>query len=140
MIILTIVLFSIFVILAVIHLIWAFDVPWGFDVALPTNEHGERVNNPKKSDCVIVGLGLFTFALFYLLRSNIILLDLPFWVFRYGGWVIPSIFIIRAIGDFKYIGFFKKIRNTNFGHMDTKYYSPLCLFIGLIGSIIQIIK
>jgi hypothetical protein len=140
MIILKIILCGIFVILAVIHFVWAFGVQWGFDIALPTNEHGERMINPKKSDCIIVGLGLSAFALFYLLRSNIILLNVPFWVFRYGGWVIPSIFIIRAIGDFKYIGFFKKIRNTDFGQMDTKCYSPLCLLIGLIGVIIQIIK
>jgi hypothetical protein len=138
--ILIIILYSIFLILAVIHIIWAFGVQWGFDVALPTNKQGERVNNPKKLDCVIVGLGLFAFALFYLLLSNIILLDVPFWVFRYGGWVIPSIFMIRAIGDFKYIGFFKKIRNTDFGYMDTKYYSPLCLLIGVMGVIIQIIE
>lgn len=140
MIILTIILFIIFLILAVIHFIWAFGAKWGFDYALPTNEKGEMMINPKKSDCIIVGLGLSAFALFYLVQSNIIFLELPYGIFSIGGWIIPSIFNIRAIGDFKYIGFFKKIRYTNFGRMDTKCYSPLCLMIGTMGVIIQVIR
>lgn len=140
MIILIMILFIIFLMLAVIHFIWAFGVQWGFDIALPTKENGERTINPGSIECVIVGLGLSAFALFYILQLNIIQLNLPNWIFNFGGWLIPSIFILRAIGDFKYIGFFKKTRETNFGQMDTKYYSPLCLLIGIIGVIIQIVK
>ena len=140
MIILIMILFIIFLMLAVIHFIWAFGVQWGFDIALPTKENGERTINPGSMECVIVGLGLSAFALFYILQLNIIQLNLPNWIFNFGGWLIPSIFILRAIGDFKYIGFFKKTGETNFGQMDTKYYSPLCLLIGIIGVIIQIVK
>ena len=140
MILLIMILFIIFLMLAVIHFFWAFGVQWGFDIALPTKENGERTINPGSMECVIVGLGLSAFALFYILQLNIIQLNLPNWIFNFGGWLIPSIFILRAIGDFKYIGFFKKTRETNFGQMDTKYYSPLCLLIGIIGVIIQIVK
>jgi len=58
---------------------------------------------------------------------------------EYIGWIISSIFIIRAIGDFKYVGFFKKIKNTKFAEFDTKYFTFISLIIGLIGIIIELI-
>ena len=43
-------------------------------------------------------------------------------------------------GDFKYIGFFQKLKTSKFGKMDSKLFSPLCLTIGLIGIIIELNK
>ena len=37
----------------------------------------------------------------------------------------------RAIGDFKYVGFFKRVRGSKFARMDTLVYSPLCLLLAL---------
>lgn len=54
----------------------------------------------------------------------------PDWSFIYGGWTLASIFIIRAVGDFRWVGLFKKQRGTLFAKRDTFLYSPLCLFIG----------
>jgi hypothetical protein len=73
---------------------------------------------------------------------NLIDLDLPVWLDilrKYGIWAIIVIFLVRAIGDFRYVGFFKKYRNTKFGKNDTKYYSPLCLLIGILGIMIIVI-
>jgi len=41
------------------------------------------------------------------------------------------VFLFRAMGDFRVLGFFKKERNTEFAKLDTRIYSPLCLFLGL---------
>ncbi|WP_307347298.1 DUF3995 domain-containing protein [Metabacillus malikii] len=49
--------------------------------------------------------------------------------------IITFIFFLRAIGDFKYLGFTKKIKNTNFSKYDTALYTPLCLYLGLIFMI-----
>ena len=73
-------------------------------------------------------------------NSGIISYDLPDWIIKYGGWIIPIIFILRAIGEFKYVGFFKRIKQTEFGKLDTKFFSPLCLTIGLIGILIELMK
>ncbi|WP_236336773.1 DUF3995 domain-containing protein [Paenibacillus auburnensis] len=54
----------------------------------------------------------------------------PDWSFIYGGWALASIFILRAVGDFRWVGFFKKQQGTVFAKRDTFLYSPLCLFIG----------
>lgn len=123
----------IFVLLAVLHLFWASGGRWGFEKSLPVNESGERIMNPKKRDSLIVGVGLLFFALFYWLKAKGIALDLPGWVMMVAGWLIPTVFFLRAIGDFKYVGFFKKLRGTDFGVRDTRIYSPLCLFLGIGG-------
>jgi len=128
----------IFLILSILHLYWALNGKWGFEESVPQNENGEQVLNPKKTDSTIVGIGLFIFASFYWIKIELIVIELPFYLMQYGGWVISTIFIFRAIGDFKYIGIFKKIRNTNFGKLDTRFYSPLCLVIGCIGIIIEL--
>jgi hypothetical protein len=140
MITLPILLFLIFLTLAAIHFNWMLGGQWGFDNALPTKPNGERVLNPKPIDSAIVGIGLTGFALFYLFTSSMVNVEIPDWLVKYGGWIIPSIFILRAIGDFNYVGFFKKVKETNFGRMDSKYYCPLCLLVGIIGGIAQIMK
>lgn len=137
---LSILLSVIFIILGLIHFTWAFGGKWGLEKTLPTKESGERVLNPKKFDSAVVGLVLTFFGLLYLLKSGLLILDIPIWIITYGSWIIPSIFILRAIGDFKYIGFFKKIKNTEFGKTDLKIFSPLCLVIGIIGILIQLMN
>lgn len=138
--ILSILLVIIFFALGLIHFNWVISGEFGFDESLPTNEKGDRVLNPKKIDSAIVGIGLTTFGMFYLLKSGLIDYSLPDFIMKYGGWIIPIIFLLRAIGDFKYIGFFKRIKNTRFGKLDTCFFSPLCLVIALLGIYIHLIK
>lgn len=136
--ILSVILSLIFFILGGIHFNWVLGGQFGFAEALPTKENGERILNPRKIDSAIVGICLSAFAIFYFLRSGIIDFNMPEWLLKYAGWVIAVIFISRAIGDFKYVGFFKKIKTTDFGKKDTKLFSPLCLIIAILAIIIQI--
>jgi hypothetical protein len=39
--------------------------------------------------------------------------------------------LARAMGDFNYVGFFKRVRGTRFARMDTLLYSPLCLALAV---------
>jgi hypothetical protein len=129
---------SIFLFLSLLHFYWALGGKWGFENGLPTNKEGKRMLNPTKIDCAIVGFGLLLFAIFYLIKTEVVLFSLPSWVIDYFGWIISGIFILRAIGDFYYIGFFKRVRQTKFGLNDTQFYAPLCLIIGVIGVLIEI--
>ncbi|HEX9650209.1 MAG TPA: DUF3995 domain-containing protein [Cyclobacteriaceae bacterium] len=138
--ILSILLFIIFIILGLLHFSWAFGMHGGFADALPTKEDGKRVLNPGKIDSAMVGIGLTAFGFFYLIKSELVANILPEWIIKYGSWIIPSIFILRSIGEFRYVGFFKKIKKTRFATLDTKFYSPLCLGLGIIGLIIEIMK
>lgn len=129
----------IFLILSILHFYWAVGGKWGFRKALPTNAKGVTVLNPKVIDSVIVGLGLLFFACFYASKTAIIQNYFWNWLLIYGGWVIPSIFLLRSVGDFKYVGLFKKVKSTGFAKLDTQYFIPLCLIIAFLGFMIQIL-
>ena len=132
------ILITVFMGLSGIHWYWAFGGRWGFNYALPTNKNGERVLNPRRIDSAIVGLGLLLFAFFYSIKSALFLFNIPNWLLEYGGWLISLIFLLRAIGDFNYLGFFKKVRTTEFAIRDTRYFSPLCLFIVTIAVLLEL--
>lgn len=138
--IVSILLSIIFTTLGIIHFNWVLGGTFGFSASLPTKETGERVLNPKKMDSAVVGTGLLAFGFFYLIKSGIISYVLPEWIMNYSGWIIPIIFLLRAIGEFKYVGFFKSVKTTEFGKIDTKLFSPLCLIIGILGILIQLLK
>lgn len=138
--ILSILLSLILIGLGMIHFNWVIGGKFGFVESLPTKENGERILNPKKIDSAIVGIGLTAFGFFYLLKSGLIEFNLPESIMKYGSWIIPIIFLLRAIGEFKYVGFFKSVKKTDFGKLDTKLFSPLCLIIGLFGIVIQLMK
>ena len=126
----------IFSVLALTHFFWASGGQWGFESALPTDEEGIRMLNPKKSDSIFIGVVLSLCGLFYwstFISDNI---KLPRWFKNMGVWLIPIIFALRAIGDFKYIGFFKQVKSTEFAKLDTWFFSPLCLTIALAGLIV----
>ncbi len=136
--ILSFMLTTTFFLLGGIHIFWALGGQWGFDSSLPTNEEGARVLNPGKTETVIVGTVLLVFGIVYLAKSGLIDFNQYEYILKYVRWVIPAVFILRAIGEFKYVGFFKKVKQTRFGRADTKLFSPLCLTIGLAGLIIQL--
>jgi len=138
--ILSIILFLTFTVLADFHVYWLFGGDWGLDRVFPTkeNESSTVVTIPKFAT-LLVALGLFLFGLLYLLKSGLVIMfaQIPSWL-GYAYWFIPIIFILRAIGEFKYVGFFKKVKHTKFAEADTKVFSPLCLGIGIVGILIQL--
>jgi glucan phosphoethanolaminetransferase (alkaline phosphatase superfamily) len=137
--ILSIILLAIFTSLGFIHFYWLFGGKWGLEKVIPTKENQTSTLSIPKFATLIVGLVLVLFGLIYLVKSGLINIQVSNWVTIYGYWLIPSIFVLRAIGDFKYVGFFKKIKNTEFAKADSKWFAPLCLTIGIIGILIQLL-
>ncbi len=135
-----IILSLIFLLLAGLHIYWGFGGKSGTAAAIPTTENNKPVIAPGPIACFAVGIALCGFAVLVLTKAGIILFALPGWILNYGLWVIAVIFLLRAIGEFKYIGFFKKVKATRFGEMDSKYYSPLCLVIGGLCVILEIMN
>jgi hypothetical protein len=134
--ILTIILFLVFLFLGGLHILWMFGGKWAFDTAIPTDENGEKAFMPGKFATLIVALGLILFGFYYLFQSSFVFNPIPLTISQVIGWIIPAIFFLRAFGDFKYIGAFKKVKHTAFAKMDTRVYSPLCFFIAVLGIVI----
>ncbi len=137
MIVLALILFVIFLALSSIHLYWGFGGKWKINEAVPANESGNKVLKTGPLSCFVVALGLLGFALFILDSAKILNIPLPRWISVNGLWIISAIFIIRAVGDFRYVGFFKKIQHTTFAKNDSKIYSPLCLTIGILCILLE---
>jgi hypothetical protein len=109
---------AILTILGAIHLYWAAGGKFGKSATLPT-ANGKTLLHPTPLITIVVAIGLFAMAALVYLRL--------------GLWLIAGVFLLRAIGDFRYIGFFKRVRDSRFARLDTLFYSPLCLLLaGLI--------
>ncbi len=129
---------TIFIILSAVHVAWMLGSKWALSSALPTNIDGTNVLNPTKIDTAIVATGLLLFAIFYLVKGNYLKISFPNWIHKYVGWLISTLFLFRAMGDFNYVGFFKEITTTEFAQLDTILYTPLCLGLGVIGITIEL--
>jgi len=124
--------------IAFIHFYWAFGGRWGIDAAIPQLADGKQMLFPGPIPTIIVGLGLLLFGLLFLIKLNILNVEISAIISNYGLWLIGGIFAIRALGDFRYVGFFKKVKNTNFAKKDSVFYIPLCLFLSFAAIIIQL--
>ena len=120
----------IFFSLAGLHFYWAAGGKWAADVVLPTKEkNGHTLFQPSVMATLAVAVGLLIFGMAALgavgLLSGII--DIRY--VRWSNLMIGIIFLARAVGDFRYVGLSKRVRNTGFAKNDSKYYSPLCLLL-----------
>jgi Protein of unknown function (DUF3995) len=122
--------------IAGIHFYWAFGGRWGANAAIPEIE-GLKAFKPGPFATAIVAIAFLGFASLYLVKINVINIPYPTWILKYGILILAGIFLVRAIGDFKYVGFLKSIKESQFADLDTKYYSPLCLFLGINSLIIE---
>jgi hypothetical protein len=61
---------------------------------------------------------------------------LPRWVVAFGAPVAAVVLLARSIGDFRYIGFFKRVRDTRFAKLDTRIYSPIALLLGIATAVV----
>ncbi len=121
-----------------IHFFWAFGGRWGADAAIPTSRDGKKTLKPDIFATLVVAFGVLAMAVLHLEKVQTLGLPIPVWINVYGLKIIAAIFLIRAIGEFNYVGFFKKVRNTKFAHLDTKYYTPLCLVLSINAFITAI--
>jgi len=124
------------IIMGLFHFYWAFGGKVGLDKALPTKD-GIKLLNPSKALTFFVGVVLIVFAyIAYGLQFYDFSVNTNRSFYLYFGIFLSIIFIIRAIGEFNAVGFFKKIKDTEFAIYDTKYFSPLCLILGVIFAIL----
>jgi len=50
--------------------------------------------------------------------------------------LIAAAFAYRAIGDFRYFGFFKAVKDSSFAVWDTCVYSPLALLVSVLAALL----
>ncbi|MCE7044448.1 DUF3995 domain-containing protein [Dyadobacter sp. CY312] len=125
---------AVFLLLAMLHLYWMIGGNWGYHAAIPTDGNGRKLFRPGPVATFAVALGLILFALVNILLAGLLPPVMPKEYLRISLMIIAGIFLLRAIGDFRYVGFSKRFRKTRFAEMDSKFYSPLCLVLAIMNS------
>jgi hypothetical protein len=128
---------GILLLLAAVHVYWAAGGKAGKAAAVPTAE-GRAVITPSARGTAMVAAGICLIVAILALRIG--WLKLPVIagdniLVQIAAWLIAAAFALRAIGDFRYIGFFKRIRDTRFARLDTLAYSPLCAVLAVLIGI-----
>jgi hypothetical protein len=101
--------------------------------------NGEPVFTPGPIGTFLVAIVLFGFAGVSLALGFPGKVPVHYLSFiKIAGIVIGIILLVRAVGDFKYAGFFKRIKGSNFAKYDYWLYSPFCLISG--GALIYLAK
>jgi ABC-type Fe3+-siderophore transport system permease subunit len=124
------------------HFYWAMGGRAGLVVAIP-EKNNRPLFTPSRLATAAVAFGIASIAVLYAAVAFSDLQNSPSATFALG--VCSLVFVGRAVGDFGYVGFFKSHTGTAFAKADNRFYSPLCLFLGIAGlsaaapTIIQLI-
>lgn len=124
--------------ISLLHLYWGLGGKWGIRGSIPTDpDRIKNVMNPGPFAFILVILGLLLMAGLSSIKAGLIHISIPPIIDRYGMKLISIVFLLRSIGEFKYVGLFKKIKNTEFARKDTRYYIPLCLIISVLAILLN---
>jgi hypothetical protein len=127
--VLAIVTAIVFLGLSALHVYWAAGGRRGIDAVIPTVE-GRRTLNPSPLASIVVAVALALAAAIALGATGVLALVAPAWLIRCGLIVLAVVFGARAVGDFRLIGFTKRIKGTQFARLDTRVFAPLCVGLG----------
>lgn len=119
-----------FCVLSLLHVGWALGWRGGHVQVLPERD-GAPLFRPGPLSTLAVAAVLFLAALIVTQRAGLGRELLPAALVRPGCWAVSIALVFRAVGEFRYVGFFKRVRDTAFARMDTRYYSPLALLLGV---------
>lgn len=127
----------IFSFISLIHLYWGVGGRWGYDAVIPT-QNGKPAFNPSKGVTILLAIVLLLPILLILGRMDVFASKISPWFFKAGLWGVCLVFLLRAIGNFKTIGFFKKRTEAKFSLWDTFLFSPLCLLVSFLILFVSI--
>jgi len=116
--------------LALIHVYWASGGQVGKSAAVP-EVNGQRAFVPSPGGTLMVAVVLFLAASVVAIAGGLVGIAGSKGPFRVLACGLGATFIARAVGDFRLIGLFKRVRGTRFALLDSTVYAPLCLAIGL---------
>ena len=120
----------VFVALALWHFRMALFRSTDASGAVPSVE-GKPLFIPSAKATAGVGLVLLLFACLVAATGGLVHLGVPSRLLTWGSFALALGLLARAIGDFKYVGFLKRVRGSRFARLDTLVYSPLCLLLSI---------
>lgn len=117
--------------LGLIHVYWASGGSLGIRIAIPSQEE-KPLFQPSPLMTLGVAGGLFGAMGTVLGRLGLWGQTVPSWLYQLGVWGLSLLFIGRSIGDFRWVGLFKRVKDTRFAWWDSWLFTPLCLLIAFL--------
>ena len=129
---------SIFFFLSGLHVYWAFGGQWAIRTTIPQSMESGFFDPNRRTYIMLltlaVAVGLGIMGLLTLANSSLFPFPELGSIPHFSMLGIALIFLIRAIGDFREVGFFKKQREGDFARNDSRIYSPLCVLISATAA------
>ena len=119
-----------FVALALWHFRMALSPSGGMSGAVPSKS-GKPLFVPSVRATLAVGIVLLLFACLVAATAGLVEVGLPARVLSWFSYGLALGLLARAVGEFKYVAFFKRVRGSRFARLDTLLYSPLCLLLAV---------
>lgn len=121
--------------LGVMHLWWALAAPARSDRVIPSRVDGQPLFTPGPAGTLLVAALLFAAAFLLYERSGLGPALLSPALARLGAGTVAVVLLLRGIGDFRYVGLFKRERSTPFARQDTLLYTPLVLTLAALAGL-----
>ena len=119
------------------HVVWAAGGRIGLAAATPQVD-GRALNAPERMTTLGSALALFSLAALVMWRECLIELPLPFVIARVGVPVMALVFLARAIGDFRHVGWRQRVRGTSFARLDDLLYAPFCAVLAVCFAVVSL--
>ncbi|MDQ0091207.1 hypothetical protein J2T12_004633 [Paenibacillus anaericanus] len=126
-------------VLSGVHGYWLFGGQVGYKAAIPSTG-AAMLFKPSRMGTAVVAILLALAAWFVFELGGVRRPLLSSIFYPYGRWLLSGLFIIRAVGDFRWVGFFKRKKGTVFAKWDSVLYSPLCFLLGSALLIIVLLR
>jgi hypothetical protein len=117
-------------VLGAIHVRWAFRGNVEQSSGLPTRHDGSLLFRPGKGSTLAVAAAL-ALAAYIVLGGAAVAPPIigTTAVYHIGTLGVGTVFALRVVGEFRYVGLFKRVRSTAFARLDTRLFTPLCAAI-----------
>lgn len=110
--------------LSFLHIYWGFGGRWAFAASIP-HKPGESPRLPGPVACLAVAAALLAASYACLALAFALPFQIERSLVRHGVLGVAVVFALRTLGDFHYVGLFKRVVGTEFATRDTKLYTPL---------------
>lgn len=127
---------SVLIALTAFHLFWLLGGNTGLKFAFPQNsKHKKKLYRPGKLALAFTVALLATMTWLCIAQTGSFNPIFDSQTVKWGNRGTAIIFIARAIGNFRYVGFSKTFKEGQFAQLDTYVYSPLCVLVALSAII-----
>jgi hypothetical protein len=116
--------------LSTLHVYWALGGEWAKGVVVPERD-GQPVLRPGAGATAMIAMALLCAAGVLALRAGVLGYQIGGPLIRWASWLIAMVFFVRGIGDFRWVGLFRRERGTRFAYWDARLYTPLTLALAL---------